>query len=324
VLQAVANAWSGETGLTKRDVIVLIADLRIFLGVASAGSLSAAGRQLDLVPMQVSRRLAALEEELGVRLFHRTTRSVSLTAEGEAFLPYAQTLTDTEDSALGELRPASGKVAGVLRVTAPSVFGQSIVLAMLPRLLEQHPDLRVDLDVSDRVVDIVRQGLDLALRVAPLADSELVARRVAPNPRVLCAAPAYLQRHGVPACLAALDEHQCILLQAVPRWPFIIEGTLQRRRVNGRVSTSSVDAVRAAAMQGLGIAMLAYWDVYQQLREGSLVEIELSDAGAEQLSVWAVMPTRRYVPARVRVFLELLEAELARLAGQGGSAPAAP
>lgn len=294
---------------------MLIADLRIFLAVASAGSLSAAGRQLDLVPMQVSRRVAALEEELGVRLFHRTTRSVSLTAEGEAFLPYAQTLTDTEDSALGELRPASSKVSGVLRMTAPSVFGQSIVLAMLPRLLEQHPDLRVDLDVSDRVVDIVRQGLDLALRVAPLADSELVARRVAPNPRVLCAAPAYLQRHGVPAYLAALDAHQCIQLQAVPRWPFIVGGALQRRRVNGRVSTSSVEAVRAAAMQGLGIAMLAYWDVYQQLRDGSLVEIELADAEAEKLSVWAVMPTRRFVPARVRVFLDLLEAELAGLAG---------
>ncbi|MFJ4158164.1 LysR family transcriptional regulator [Pseudomonas sp. NPDC089752] len=290
---------------------MLIADLRIFLAVVSAGSLSAAGRQLGLVPMQVSRRIAALEEELAVRLFHRTTRSVSLTAEGEAFLPYARTLTDTEDTALSELRPASSKVSGVLRVTAPSVFGQSIVLAMLPRLLEQHPDLRIDLDVSDRVVDIVGQGFDLALRVAPLADSELVARRVAPNPRVLCAAPAYLQHHGQPTCLAALEEHQCILLQAVPRWPFIIDGALQRRRVNGRVSTSSVDAVRAAAVQGLGIAMLAYWDVYQQLRDGSLVEIELADAGAEQLSVWAVMPTRRYVPARVRVFLELLESDLA-------------
>ncbi|MFK0310726.1 LysR family transcriptional regulator [Pseudomonas sp. NPDC090233] len=292
---------------------MLIADLRIFLAVVSAGSLSAAGRQLGLMPMQVSRRIAALEEELTARLFHRTTRSVSLTAEGEAFLPYAQTLTDTEDTALSELRPASSKVCGVLRVTAPSVFGQSIVLAMLPRLLEQHPDLRIDLDVSDRVVDIVGQGFDLALRVAPLADSELVARRVAPNPRVLCAAPAYLQRHGQPTCLAALEEHQCIQLQAVPRWPFIIDGALQRRRVNGRVSTSSVDAVRAAAVQGLGIAMLAYWDVYEQLRDGTLVEIELADAGAEQLSVWAVMPTRRYVPARVKVFLELLESELAAL-----------
>ncbi|MFJ4346247.1 LysR substrate-binding domain-containing protein [Pseudomonas sp. NPDC089401] len=292
---------------------MLVADLRIFLAVAAAGSLSAAGRQQGLAPMQVSRRIAALEEELGVRLFHRTTRSVALTAEGEALLPYAQTMAEAEDSVLGELRPASKQVTGVLRLTAPSVFGQSIVLALLPRLLEQHPDLRVDLEVSDRVVDIVGQGLDLALRVAPLADSELVARRITDNPRVICASPAYLQRHGRPTCVAELEAHQCIVLQAVPRWPLLVDGVLHRQRVSGRVSASSVDAVRAAAVQGLGIAMLAYWDVYQQLREGTLVAIELADAGMEQLAVWAVMPTRRFVPARVRVFLEMLEAELSSL-----------
>lgn len=302
-----------EGGLTKRDINVQIADLRIFLAVVAAGSLSAAARQLDLLPMQVSRRLTALESELGVRLFHRTTRSVAITPEGEALVPYAQTMIEAEDSALGALCPASGRVGGVLRMTAPSVFGQSIVLGILPRLLDQHPDLRVDLDVSDRVVDIVGQGLDLALRVAPLADSELVARRVAPNPRVICAAPAYLARHGRPTTLAALDDHQCIVLEAVPRWPLLIDGQIQRRRMNARVSTSSVDAVRTAAVQGLGIAMLAWWDVFQQLRDGTLVQLSLEDAAMEDLSIWAVTPTRRYVPARVRVFLECLEAEIARL-----------
>ena len=200
-----------------------------------------------------------------------------------------------------------------MRVTAPSVFGQSIVLALLPGLLAEHPRLRVDLDVSDRVVDIVAAGFDLALRVAPLADSELIARRIAPNPRVLCAAPAYLQRHGRPRCLAELESHQCIQLQAVARWPFVVDGVVQRRRLHGRVATSSVDAVRSAAVAGLGIAMLAYWDVVQQLREGTLQAIELEDAGMEALSVWAVMPTRRYVPARVKVFLAALEAQMQAL-----------
>ncbi len=302
-----------EAGLTEKDMIVLIADVRVFLAVATSGSLSAAARHLDVQPMQVSRRLAALEDELGVRLFHRTTRSVSLTAEGEAFLPYAHSLLDAEESALGALRPSAGTVSGVLRLTAPSVFGQSIVLAVLPGLLAQHPELRVDLDVSDRLVDIVGQGLDLALRVAPLADSELVARQVAPNPRVLCAAPSYLARHGRPTTLAELDTHACILLQAVPRWPFVIDSQLQRRRLQGRVATSSVDAVRAAAVQGLGVAMLAYWDVHEQLRDGTLVSLELQDAGMEALSVWAVMPTRRYVPARVEVFLQALQAHLANI-----------
>lgn len=289
---------------------MLISDLRIFQAVATVESLSAAARQLDITPMQVSRRIAALEEELGVRLFHRTTRSVSLTAEGEAFMPYANTMTEAEDGARGELSPSPVNAAGVLRMTAPSVFGQSIVLPMLSRLLESHPELSVDLDLSDRVVDIVGQGLDLALRVAPLVDSELVAKKVTANPRLICASAGYLERYGQPSCLADLAPHHCILLEAVPRWPLIVDGKLQRKRLQGRVTTTSVDAVRAAAVQGLGLAMLTYWDVFQQLRDGSLVQVTLQDAHMEELSVWAVTPTRRYVPTRVKVFLEALEAEL--------------
>ena len=291
-----------------------IADVRIFAAVAEQGTLSAAARRLDIGPMQASRRIAALEAELGVRLFHRTTRSLALTAEGEAFAPYAATLLEAEEGAFGALRQRGARASGMLRMTAPSVFGQSLVLPLLPGLLARHPELRVDLDLSDRVQDIVGQGLDLALRVATLGDSELVARRLAANPRLLCAAPGYLARHGVPARLADLDEHQCVGLHAVARWPFVIDGGLQRRRVEARVATSSVDAARAAAVQGLGITLLAYWDVHEQLRAGTLVRIVLEDAAMEQLSVWAVTPTRRYVPERVKVFLEALEAELARQA----------
>lgn len=296
-----------------------ISDLRIFLAVAGASSLSAAARQLDTGPMQVSRRISSLEGELDVRLFHRTTRSVSLTAEGEAFLPYATTMVEAEDSARAELHPSPAHAGGVLRLTAPSVFGQAIVLPLLPRMLERHPDLRIDLDLSDRVVDIVGQGFDLALRVATLGDSELVARRIAANPRVICAAPGYLQRHGLPSTLAELERHQCIVLHAVPRWPFVVDGELQRRRVHSRVVTSSVDAARTAALQGLGLAMLTYWDVHEHLAAGSLAAVVLQDAAMEDLSVWAVMPTRRYVPPRVKVFLEALEQELGRLQQAAGT-----
>jgi DNA-binding transcriptional LysR family regulator len=290
-----------------------ISDIRIFLAVAAAGSLSAAARQLDIVPMQVSRRIAFLEDELGVRLFHRTTRSVSLTAEGEAFLPYANTMCEADESARGELGAKTATASGLLRLTAPSVLGQTVVLPMLSRLLEQHPGLRVDLDLSDRVVDIVGQGLDLALRVATLGDSELVARKITSNPRLICASPRYLKRCGVPATLADLEDHECIVLQAVPRWPFEIGGQLQLRRMNARLTTSNVDAARIAALQGLGLTMLTYWDVHRQLREGSLVGIELEDAAMEDLSVWAITPTRRYAPTRVKVFLDALEREFARL-----------
>jgi DNA-binding transcriptional LysR family regulator len=300
-----------------------IADVRIFLAVAAAGSLSAAARQLNIGPMQVSRRIAVLEQELGVRLFHRTTRSVALTAEGEAFSPYANTMVEAEESARGELHPAPATASGTLKLTAPSVFGQTIILPFLTTLLEQHPDLCIDLDLSDRVLDIVGQGLDLALRIATLEDSELVARRIAGNPRIICAAPHYLARHGMPARLADLDEHQCIVLHSVPRWPVLVHGELQRRRVNARFTTSSVDAVRTATLQGLGLAMLTYWDVHQQLRDGALVAVVLEDAAMEDLSVWALTPTRRYAPARVKIFLDALEQELARRQQGQGMAPAA-
>lgn len=288
-----------------------LSDLRIFAAVAATGSLSAAARQLDVTPMQVTRRIASLEGDLGVRLFHRTTRSVSLTAEGESFLPYASTMVEAEDGARSVLGPASTEVSGVLRMTAPTVFGQGIVLPLFGRLMERHPGLRIDLDLSDRVVDLVGQGLDLALRVAPLPDSELVARQIAPNPRVIVASPAYLKAFGKPATVASLDAHHCIVLHAVARWPLMTGGELVRKRVAGRVQTSSVEAVRIAALQGLGLAMLAYWDVYRELADGSLVMVNLDDAEPEALAIWAVMPTRRFVPPRVRVFLDALEADLA-------------
>ncbi|GAB7521485.1 LysR family transcriptional regulator [Paraburkholderia sp. 2C] len=268
--------------------------------------------------MQVSRRIAALEEDLGVRLFHRTTRSLTLTAEGEAFVPYARTLVDAEATARAELSPLPKTASGVLRMTAPSGFGQSVVLPMLSRLLEANPELRIDLDLSDRQVDIVGQGLDLALRIAPLEDSELIAKKVAANPRLICAAPGYLKKHGVPNTVAELDAHRCVRLCAVRRWPLVVDGVMTRRRVEASVTTTSVEAAITAAVQGLGLAMLTYWDVFRQLADRSLVQVQLQDASMEDLSVWAVIPSRRYVPNRVNVFLGALEREIGALARKHG------
>jgi DNA-binding transcriptional LysR family regulator len=292
---------------------MLLLDIRTFLAVASAGSLSAAARQLNVAPMQVSRRMAGLEENLGVRLFHRTTRSLTLTAEGEAFVPYARAMVDAETGARAELSPLPGTASGVLRVTAPSGFGQSVVLPMLPRLLTSNPDLRIDLDLSDSQVDIVGQGLDLALRIAPLGDSELVAKKIAPNPRLICAAPAYLKQYGRPATVSELDGHSCISLRSVRRWPIIVDGVLIRTSVEAYITTTSVEAARTAAVQGMGIVMLSYWDVFRHLADKSLVLVHLENASMEQLSVWAIMPSRRYVPNRVSVFLGALETEIAHL-----------
>lgn len=289
---------------------MIIADLQIFLAVASAGTLSAAARQLGLAPMQISRRVAALEEDLGVRLFHRTTRSVTLTDEGHAFVSYATAIVEAEEAARSEVGRAPGQASGLLKVTAPTVLGQSIIMPLLPDLLAAHPSLRVEINLSDQVVDLVGQAYDLAIRVAVLRESDLVARRLAANPRVLCAAPSYLRQHGTPRVLEDLEAHACVNLSPVDRWPFRVNGEEVRVRVHGRVVTNSVEAARTAGVQGLGLVLLAYWNVRAELESGALVQVHLEDAKTEELSIWAVMPTRRFVPERVRVFLDAVEAAL--------------
>ena len=287
-----------------------IPDVEVFRAIAQSGSLSAAARRLGLTPMTVSRRLASLEGELGVRLFHRTTRSVSLTAEGETFLPFATTLLEASEGARISLKSYAGTASGVLKVTAPTVFGQSVIMPLIPALLAEHPALRVDLTLSDSIVDIVGLGIDVAIRIAALRDSGLIARPLAPNRRVLCASPNYLERHGVPTTMDALLNHRRIALHGMPYWPFMRGGEPVAMRAEGVFSANSVEAVRTASRQGLGVAMLTYWDVRDDLDTGALHLVELEDVTPEELFITAILPTRQHVPHRVRVFLQHLETVL--------------
>lgn len=287
-----------------------ISDVEVFRAIAASGSLSGAARRLGLSPMTVSRRLASLERELGVRLVHRTTRSVSLTAEGEMFLPYAQRMLDAEEAARLILRSNTGSASGLLKVTAPTVFGQAVIMPLIPALLADNPGLQVDLTLSDSVIDIVGLGLDVAIRIATLRDSALVARPLADNPRVVCASPDYLVRRGVPTVLDDLRGHACIALHGMPYWPFVRQGESVSVRAQAAFSANSVEAVRTACRQGLGLAMLTYWDIREELLDGRLVQVALADVTPERLAISAVLPTRQQVPHRVRVFLERLEAAL--------------
>lgn len=287
-----------------------ISDVEVFSAIAESGSLSAAARRLGLAPMTVSRRLAALEGELGVRLFHRTTRAVSLTAEGETFLPFATTLLEANEGARVSLKSYAGTASGILKVTAPTVFGQSLIMPLIPALLAEHPALRIDLTLSDSIVDIVGLGIDVAIRIATIRDSVLIARPLAPNRRVLCASPIYLERNGVPTTMDALLSHRRIALHGMPYWPFMRGGEAVAIRAEGVFSANSVEAVRTASRQGLGVAMLTYWDVRDDLDAGTLRLVELEDVSPEQLFITAILPTRQHVPHRVRVFLQHLETAL--------------
>jgi len=284
----------------------------VLVAAAAAGSLSGAARRLGLTPMTASRRLAALERTVGVRLVHRSTRALALTAEGELFLPYAQALVEDAAAARAALHVPGGSVSGLLRVSASAAFGRKMIAPLIPGLLRAHPGLRIDLDLTDQVIDIVSEGIDLAIRIARLRDNRLIAHRLAPSPRLLCAAPSYLAERGTPEGLADLAGHECLTLSRVPEWIFLgKDGTERRARVAGRFSASTMDGLLAACRAGAGILLVAEWNVREDLRAGTLQAINLADARQDPLSIWAVYPTSRLVAPKVRVFLAALEGALA-------------
>ncbi|RPE03237.1 LysR family transcriptional regulator [Candidatus Pantoea deserta] len=285
-------------------------NVEIFCGIADTGNLTETARRLNATAMTVSRRLAQLESELGVRLFQRTTRAVSLTSEGEEFLPYARMMLETEETARSLFSSETQGASGLLRVTAASEFGKRHLLPLLPALMEANPALKVDLNLTDSLVDIIGQGYDMALRLAPLKDSTLIAHKLADNPRLLCAAPGYLARHGQPACLSDLPLHRLLKISAVAQWMFEQNGQVVNCPVTAHFSCSSVEGVRAMCVAGVGIAQLTLLDVRDELRRGELVEITLSDVGRHPLAVWALLPTRQYIPWRTTVLLNALKRAL--------------
>lgn len=288
-----------------------ISDVALFHSIVSTGSLSGAARLAGISPMAASRRLARLEGELGVRLVHRTTRSLSLTSDGETFMPLARTMLDARDTALSTFAERTEGLAGTLKVTAPNIIGRLLVVPAVARLMAAHPLLQADVTLSDGVVDIVAAGIDVAIRVAPLQASELIALKLADNPRLLCASPAYLDRHGHPQTLADLDGHACLTLHGMGAWLFQQDARQIARPVSGSFSASSADALHAACLAGSGLAMLTWWDVVDDLASGALVDVGLQDADPVSLAVWAVLPSRRHILSRVRSLVDELRSSLA-------------
>lgn len=285
--------------------------LAVLTHAVAGGSISAASRRLGLAPVVASRRLAALERELGVRLLQRTTRSIALTPEGEDFLPYARDILEREASAMAALTPGDSGATGLLRATAPAALGREIIVPMLPALLHANPQLRVELHLTERLVDVVGEGFDVAIRIADLRSSNLVARRIGAVRRLVCASPAYLERRGRPQTVAALGEHDCLALTGVTHWAFGSKGA-ERARVSGRFTCDAIDGLHAACRQGLGVAMLASWSVADDLATGRLIELTL-DAPPYSPPISALYPTARMVAPRLRLFLaalgEALDAE---------------
>ncbi|MCX5572827.1 LysR family transcriptional regulator [Enterobacter sp. E-TC7] len=285
-------------------------DIEVFVEAIKAGSLAGAARRLSMSAMAASRSLNNLEAELGVRLVHRTTRSLSPTSDGDVFLPHAQALLEDKNNALADLFPDGAHLSGRLRITASAAFGRKIVAPMLPLFMQQHPALQVDLLATDEQIDIVGKGIDVALRIAPLRDNRLVAHRICDNPRELCASAEYLAAYGSPILLNDLAGHSCLTTSETTHWSFEKGEQRYKQKVSGRFSANSIEAIFEACLGGLGIANLSRWYVEPAIAEGKLVRIVLEDAQPESLAIWAVYPTSRLIPAKVRKFVEALETQL--------------
>jgi DNA-binding transcriptional LysR family regulator len=282
-------------------------EITIFAKVVGTGSLSAAARDLGISPALVSRRLASLEARLGVRLINRTTRSLHLTDEGAAYHETCtRVLADIEeaDTAVSARR---AEPRGVLRVALPASFGNQHVAPLVPKFAERYPDVQLALSLSDRAVNVVEEGFDLAIRIADLADSSLAARKLAPNRRVVCASPAYLRRHGTPRTPEDLAKHNCLATDFAMNWgyrgPDAKPGSV---RVTGRYACDNWEVLREWALAGLGIALKSTWDVRRHLEDGSLVSLFPGYTFATDVAIYAVYPHRRHLPAKTRAFIEFL------------------
>jgi len=278
--------------------------LKLFVRVAATNNISMAGKELGLSPAVSSAHINKLEEGLGVRLIHRTTRRVSLTEEGIDFLPHAEEVLDSVELAQASVGSGSITPQGTLRVTAPASFGRMHIVPALASFMKLYPDLSLDLRLSDSILDVVEGGFDIAIRNSSLNDSSLVARKLASDTRVLCASPAFLEKYGEPESFSNLTDFNCVGLMGLEEWLFDTPTGRQSVKPKHIVRMDNGEAVRDACIAGLGITICSVWCAYEQLRSGELVQILKDEPLASDTAIWAVYPSSRLLAPKVRAFID--------------------
>jgi DNA-binding transcriptional LysR family regulator len=294
-----------------------------FVAVAMKGSLTAAAHAEGVAPAVIGRRIDALEERLGVKLLVRTTRRITLTHEGSAFLEDCQRLLADIANAEASVSAGGVKASGHLRITAPAGFGRRHVAPLVPQFLQQHPEVSLSLNLSDRVVDIINESVDCAIRVGDLPDSSLVSVRLADNRRLCVATPDYLRRAGVPAHPSDLAKHECLVLSSDASqsrgWAFMVDGELVYLRPRGRLDCSDGQVLHDWCAQGLGIAWRSTWEVEREVADGRLVAL-LDAFAAPPNGIYAVFPQRKHLPLRVRLWIDFIKHHYGDPAYWAGSA----
>ncbi|MEX2696439.1 LysR family transcriptional regulator [Rhizobium mongolense] len=283
-----------------------LGDLEIFAKVVSTGSMSLAGRVLGFSPAVVSKRIKRLEDRLGTRLLQRTTRQISLTEAGQGFYDRVLGILAGLEEAEYYISGRSALMHGTLKISAPTSFGRMHIAPHLKAFMDAHPELAINLVLTDELSDIVGGGFDLAIRIAELTDSSLVARRLAPVRRLLCAAPTYLKMHGMPQSIDDLKNHRCLPAHNNDLWRLEGPGGAMSLRPEGMLVTNSSEVIRETVIAGLGIALRSTWDIGDELKSGNLVQVLPAYEGSRNLALSAVYPSRQFLPAKVRLFIDYL------------------
>ncbi|MDQ7985607.1 LysR substrate-binding domain-containing protein [Pseudomonas sp. G34] len=281
-----------------------------FVAVAECGQFSAAAERLGLSSSQVSRQIARLEERLHTRLFYRTTRKVALTEAGQTFLQHCQRLQDAREEALNAIGDLGSEPKGLLRMTCAVAYGERFIVPLVTAFMARHPRLSVDIELSNRTLDLVQDGFDIAIRLGRLPDSRMLATRLAPRRMYLCASADYLQHYGRPHSLSELARHNC-LIGSSDVWTFQLEGREASQRVNGNWRCNSGQAVLDAALAGLGLCQLPDYYVLEHLRSGALVSL-LDNHQPPNTAVWALYPQQRHLSPKVRQLIDALRYGLAQ------------
>lgn len=284
-------------------------DMLAFSRIAELGSFARAADDLGVTPSALSKLVTRLEGRLGIRLMNRTTRRLNLTPEGVLYLSRARDVLAMIERAEQEVSAFRETPRGHLRINTGTAVAAHISAEAIPQFLARYPEISIELAVTDRTIDPVAEHVDIALRTGYLPDSELVTRKLADLRRVICAAPAYLEKHGIPRRPADLLNHNCLVIAGQTRlnaWPFVTPDGINRLEISGNFASDNVGILFAMALGGLGIVRLADFVVGQAIRDGRLVELLADTHRSEEVPLWAVMPAGRHRAPRVQAFLDFV------------------
>ena len=285
-----------------------------FVDVIAKGSLSAAARSEGIAPAMIGRRLDALEKRLGVKLLQRTTRKIALTNEGFTFLEDCQRILAELENAESAVSERSAKASGHLTISAPAGFGRQHVAPLLPSFLAENRDVTLTLSLNDRVVDLIGESIDVAIRIAALSDSNLIGVKLADNKRVVVASPSYIKRHGKPKSLTDLAKHNCLTISSDGSqrgWTFQQGGKNVTLKVSGNMACNDGEVLHDWALDGKGLAWRSMWEVGAEIESGKLVTV-LDEFSAPGNDIYAVFAQRRHLPLRIRAFVDFLRRTYAK------------